>query len=336
MKVYLFTGAAGYIGSHTAYAFLRSCDCKIIILDNLSTGFIENIFFLQWSFSNRVEFIQGNFGDRVLLESIFKQYSCKAVIHFAGSLIVAESVQKPLMYFYNNVANTLILLEAMQKFNIHRFIFSSTAAVYGEPTQKDCIAESAITYPINAYGESKLMVEKILSHFEVASSEFRSVILRYFNVAGALMDSPKLGQRTKDATHLIKIACECAVGKRKEMGIFGDDYPTYDGTCIRDYIHIDDLANAHFEALKTLEQTSRSQIFNVGYGKGFSVKEVIECVKAVSGVDFVVRIQPRRAGDPAVLVSDNKKILSSTQWRPQYANLEIICKSAYLWEKSLI
>ncbi|MDE5603776.1 MAG: UDP-glucose 4-epimerase GalE, partial [Helicobacter sp.] len=301
-----------------------------------STGFMENIIFLQQSFPNRVEFIQGNFGDKKLLESIFKNYTCEAVVHFAGSLIVSESVEKPLLYFHNNVVNTLALLEVMQKFNIHQFIFSSTAAVYGEPAQKDCIAESAITHPINAYGESKLMVEKILSHFEVALSEFRSVILRYFNVAGALMDTPKLGQRTKNATHLIKIASECAVGKRKEMGIFGSDYPTYDGTCIRDYIHVDDLANAHFEALKTLEKTSLSQIYNVGYGKGFSVKEVIECVKSVSGVDFIVKIQPRRAGDPAILVSDNKKILETTQWRPQYANLEIICKSAYLWEKNLI
>ena len=225
----------------------------------------------------------------------------------------------------------------IQKFPIYTMLFSSTAAVYGEPmgTGTSNITEDSPTSPINAYGESKLMVEKILKHLEIANPSFKSIILRYFNVAGALMDVKGLGQRTLDATHLIKAACECAVGKRQKMQIYGTDYPTHDGTCIRDYIHIDDLAQAHFVSLKTFEQTQCSQIYNVGYGKGFSVKEVVDCVKTLSGIDFAVEIGARRAGDPAVLISNNKKILQNTPYKPLYDNLKIICESAYLWEKQL-
>ena len=334
MQTYFFTGAAGFIGSHTAYCFLKNSDCKIIVLDNLCTGFVENIQFLQKKFPNRIEFVQGNFGDSSCLETIFLKHKIDGIVHFAGSLVVSESVVNPLLYYNNNVANTLRLLEVVAKYGVNRLLFSSTAAVYGQPNFSEPISEESQTLPINPYGESKLMVEKILRDFEVANPNFRSVILRYFNVAGALSEGG-LGQRSKNATHLIKVACECACRKREKMGIFGEDYPTKDGTCIRDYIHIDDLANAHFETLKTLEKEGQSQIYNVGYGVGFSVKEVIECVKKVSGVDFEVEIQPRRAGDPAMLVSNNHKILTYTNWKPKYNDLELICKSAYEWERKV-
>ena len=335
MQHFLFTGAAGYIGSHSAYYFLKHSDCRIVIIDNLSTGFLQNINFLQEKFPNRIEFIQGNLNDEKTLCAVFSRCHFNAIIHFAASLIVSESVQQPLKYFNNNVANTINLLQIAQNFNVNHFLFSSTAAVYGEPKNKEKIKENTPKIPINPYGESKLMIEKILQALEVANPKFKSVILRYFNVAGALMDDNALGQRTKNATHLIKVACECACGKRKKMQIFGEDYPTKDGTCVRDYIHIDDLASAHFWALKALIDRNISEIYNVGYGKGFSVKEVIDCVKKVSGKNFLAESAPRREGDPSVLVSDNQKILTHTQWKPKYDDLEIICKSAYLWEENL-
>lgn len=247
-----------------------------------------------------------------------------------------ESVQNPLKYFKNNVANTTNLLQIAQNLNINQFLFSSTAAVYGEPKEHTPIKESAKPNPINPYGESKLMIEKILHSLEIANPHFKSVILRYFNVAGALMNQQgKLGQRAKNATHLIKVACECATNKRAKMQIYGEDYETKDGTCIRDYIHIDDLASAHFYALQALLESQTSEIYNVGYGKGFSVKEVINCVKKVSGKNFIVESTNRREGDPSILVSDNCKILSQTKWRPKFNQLETICESAYLWEKTL-
>ncbi|CAM3542397.1 UDP-glucose 4-epimerase GalE [Helicobacter sp. UBA3407] len=336
MQIYFFTGAAGYIGSHTAYYFLKNSDCKIVIFDNLSSGFRENVEFLMQTFPQRVEFVQGDLGDSMALENVLKSCCFDAIIHFAASLIVQESVQNPLKYFQNNVANTTNLLQITQKFAINKFLFSSTAAVYGEPKEHSPIQESAIPNPINPYGESKLMIEKILYALQVANPNFKSVILRYFNVAGALMDKQgALGQRTKNATHLIKVACECATNKRAKMQIFGSDYETRDGTCIRDYIHIDDLASAHFFALQSLLESQTSEIYNVGYGKGFSVKEVIDCVKKVSGKDFVVESAKRREGDPSVLVSDNHKILSKTKWQPQFNQLEMICRSAYLWEEKL-
>lgn len=336
MQTYLFTGAAGYIGSHTAYYFLKNSVCKIIIFDNLSTGSIKNIEFLQNTFSNRVVFIQGDLSDTNALQEVFSKYAIKAIVHFAASLIVQESVLNPLLYFRNNVANTTNLLEVAQSFGVNYFLFSSTAAVYGEPKAKDKILETQEKNPINPYGESKLMIEKILKALEVANPNFKSVILRYFNVAGALMDvKGALGQRVINATHLIKVACECAVNKREKMAIFGNDYATNDGTCVRDYIHIDDLASAHFYALETLMETNFSEVYNVGYGRGFSVKEVIACVKKVSKKDFIVENAKRREGDPAMLVSDNTKILKQTKWKPKYDALETICESAYFWEEKL-
>ena len=296
MHTFLFTGAAGYIGSHTAYYFLKNSNCQIVIFDNLSTGFKENVEFLQEQFLDRIIFIQGDLGDNEALNALFMRFKFDGILHFAASLIVQESVQKPLLYFKNNVANTIALLQFAQDFKVCHFLLSSTAAVYGEPKDDAPLTEDAPKMPINPYGESKLMMETILKDLESANPDFKTVILRYFNVAGALMDGDShLGQRNKNATHLIKIASQCATNKRKKMQIFGTDYPTKDGTCIRDYIHVDDLASAHFWALHKLIETGESAIYNVGYNRGFSVKEVIACMKKISKNDFLVESAPRRS-----------------------------------------
>lgn len=344
MPYLLLTGGSGYIGSHTAYAFLKNTDYHIVIVDDLSTGFKENITYLQECFKDRVTFIQSNINDIAKMLQLFKQYHFEAVIHFAASLIVGESVLKPLEYYTNNTLNTTQLISLCIESGIQKFIFSSTAAVYGEPDISLIpIDENAPLLPINPYGASKMMSERVLRDTSLAISSFKYVALRYFNVAGANMDnSPAilsahkgLGQRSKNATHLIKVACECACGKRESMSIFGTDYPTKDGTCIRDYIHIDDLANAHLESLRYLQNTNTSNIFNVGYSQGYSVKEVIEIVKSLSGVNFKVIESARREGDAIALSAKNDKILSLTQWIPKYNDLRIIVKSAYEWEKSL-
>ncbi|BCD60561.1 UDP-glucose 4-epimerase [Nitratiruptor sp. YY08-14] len=258
-----------------------------------------------------------------------------AIIHFAAALIVPESVENPLKYYLNNTANTANLIQEAMENGVKKFIFSSTAAVYGEP---ECvpmggIKEEAPTYPINPYGQSKLMSEQILKDTANAYSDFKYVALRYFNVAGADIEG-KIGQSTKDATHLIKVAAEAALGKREKMYIFGDDYPTPDGSCIRDYIHVDDLSQAHLDALEYLDK-EKSDVFNVGYGRGYSVKEVIEMMKKVSGVDFPVEITGRRAGDPAILIANSQKIQQKMGWKPKYDDLELICKTALEWEKKL-
>ena len=252
-----------------------------------------------------------------------------------------ESVENPIKYYLNNTANTTNLIKCAKDSNVKKFIFSSTAAVYGEPKSlpKEGIGEEYETKPINPYGQSKLMSERVLIDSAKAYG-FKYIIFRYFNVAGADINyenetlSPRMGQSFPNATHLIKIASECAAKKREKMYIFGDDYPTKDGTCIRDYIHVDDLASAHVEALEYLEEND-SDIFNCGYGRGFSVKEVIETLKSAVGQDFVVQMAPKRAGDPAMLISDNRKILNKMGWRPKYDDLALICQSAYEWERRL-
>lgn len=342
MKHILFTGAAGYIGSHTALAFLGQTDCKITIIDNLQSGFMENVAFLKARFCERVEFTQMDLGDFGAVAKLFQSNKFDAVVHFAASLIVPESVAKPLLYYSNNTKNTLNLIANCVEFCVNRFIFSSTAAVYGEPKIMP-VSEDSPIHPINPYGASKMMSEMILRDIALANDDFRFVALRYFNVAGAYgkndyaqSNSIKvagLGQRSANATHLIKVACECAVGKRPSMSIFGEDYETKDGSCIRDYIHIDDLANAHLSAFEFLESGNKSAVFNVGYGKGFSVKEVVAKVKEISGVDFKVVKSPRREGDPAVLISNNAKILAQTSWRPKFDDINYIIKSAFEWEK---
>lgn len=343
MSYLLFTGGGGYIGSHTAYYFLKHTDYNVVIVDDLSTGFKENIAYLQECFKERVIFVQSNINNQKNMRSLFGTYDFEAVIHFAASLIVGESVLKPLEYYTNNTLHTTQLIALCVEFNVKKFIFSSTAAVYGEPDMSLIpIDENAPLLPINPYGASKMMSERVLRDTSLAIKDFEYVALRYFNVAGANMDNTTallsshkgLGQRSKNATHLIKVACECACGKRESMGIFGTDYPTKDGTCIRDYIHIDDLASAHLEALHYLKRNQGSNVFNVGYSQGYSVKEVIGVVKEVSGVDFKVIESVRREGDPIALSAKNDKILSLTQWKPRFDDLKIIVESAYIWEKS--
>ncbi|WP_027327632.1 UDP-glucose 4-epimerase GalE [Helicobacter pametensis] len=337
----LFTGGSGYIGSHTAYEFLSQTDAQITIIDDLSTGFVQNFQYLKHKFPSRIELIEANLNQLQLINQVMQEHHFDAVIHFAASLIVSESVKDPLKYYINNTLNTTNLIYLCIQNHIQKFLFSSTAAVYGEPASNP-VNENAQTHPINPYGASKLMSEQVLRDASLAH-DFTYVALRYFNVAGAnahntpeeLANSSGLGQRSLDATHLIKVASECAVGKRPKMAIYGQDYPTPDGTCIRDYIHINDLANAHLSAFEYLCSSQDSQIFNVGYNQGYSVKEVIETMKEVSGVDFEVEMGPAREGDPAQLISSNQKLLSYTNWKPKYNDLHLICKSAYEWEKSL-
>lgn len=343
MQKFLFTGASGYIGSHTAFWFLTHIrDCHIVIYDNLSTGFAQNHEYIASIFGDRVRFIQGDVGDTQKLSALMAREHFSAVVHFAASLIVSESVGIPLTYYKNNTLNTTLLIELCVKHHINNFIFSSTAAVYGEPDANLVpVREHTPLAPINPYGASKMMSERVLMDTHCAYPQFNYVILRYFNVAGAssantleILESSKgLGQRSKNATHLIKVACECACGLRESMSIFGRDYDTKDGTCVRDYIHIDDLANAHLSALTYLIQHNTSEIFNVGYGRGYSVLEVIDMVKKISGVDFAVLDSARRAGDPATLIADNAKICTLTDWKPRFDDLAYIITSAYEWEK---
>ena len=333
MKV-LVTGGAGYIGSHVVKLLLENTKHEITVLDSLVTGFMDTVETL-----NRIRhfnFVKADLGNWSFVRDVFLSQRFDAVIHFAASLIVPESVKNPVKYYLNNTANTINLVRLIDELKVKKFVFSSTAAVYGEPPVDKAnqgIDEDFPANPINPYGQSKLFNEKIIEDVAKASGEFKYVVFRYFNVAGA---SPDLiiGQKTKDATHLIKVASECAVGKRDKMYIFGDDYSTFDGSCIRDYIHVNDLADAHIMALDYLED-NKSDIFNVGYGRGSSVKEVIAALKKVSGVNFKVENAQRRAGDPAVLIAKNEKILKKMGWKPKYNNLEFICKTAYEWERKL-
>ncbi|MRJ03233.1 MAG: UDP-glucose 4-epimerase GalE [Epsilonproteobacteria bacterium] len=334
MEHILITGGAGYIGSHVAKELLKRGDVKLTIVDNLSTGFLETIERLE-RFYGPVEFIKLDLGDWRGVEDLLGEREFDGIIHFAAALVVPESVENPLKYYLNNTANTAHLIKTAIESGVEKFIFSSTAAVYGEPESipPTGIPEEAPTVPINPYGRSKLMSEQILSDAARAHSKFRYIALRYFNVAGADVEG-KIGQSTRNATHLIKVAAQTALGKRERMYIFGDDYPTPDGTCIRDYIHVDDLALAHLEALDYLEGHGDG-VFNVGYGRGYSVREVIETMKRVSGRDFPVSIAPRRPGDPAILIADSSRLRRETSWKPKYDDLELICRTALEWEEQL-
>ena len=323
----LITGGAGYIGSHVVKQLGEKTDYNLTVLDNLVTGFKSAVLY--------GDFIKADLSNFDEIEGIFKARKFDAVIHFAASLIVPESVKDPLKYYLNNTANTANLIKMCVKYGVNNFVFSSTAAVYGEPDiSKMPITENSLLSPINPYGMSKLMSETILRDASKAYKDFNYIALRYFNVAGAALDG-KIGQSTKDATHLIKVAAETALGKRDKIYIFGDDYPTFDGTCIRDYIHVEDLSDAHLKALSFLQENKKSDIFNCGYGHGFSVKEVVNTMKEVSGVDFKVEITKRREGDPAVLIAGNKKIKEKLNWTPKYDDLKLICKSALEWEKKI-
>ncbi|AQW86251.1 UDP-glucose 4-epimerase GalE [Campylobacter pinnipediorum subsp. caledonicus] len=324
----LITGGAGYIGSHTLKAFLKENKHNITVIDNLSKGSKKAIDTLLSV--GKFDFIKASLEDD--LSEIFTKGKFDAIIHFAAFIEVFESTKDPLKYYLNNTANVAKILRYCKEFGVDKFVFSSTAAVYGEPDVSE-VGERDNTLPINPYGMSKLMSEKIIQDYAVSNKNFRFAILRYFNVAGADEDG-LLGQNYPNATHLIKIATQTALKKRDNMAIFGSDYDTKDGTCIRDYIHVNDLADAHLSALEYIQNNS-SEIFNVGYGKGFSVKEVINKVKDVSGVDFSVFDNPRRDGDPAILIAKSEKIKALTGWKPKRDNLELIIKTALEWERKI-
>ena len=321
----LVTGGAGYIGSHVVKQLGKAGE-DVITLDNLSTGFKDAVLY--------GELIVGDTGDKDCVSKIFKEHNISTVMHFAAHTIVPESVSNPLKYYANNTCNTRNLLECCQQFGVNQFVFSSTAAVYGIPDSTTPITEEAPTSPINAYGTSKLMSEWMMRDLAFAT-DFKYVALRYFNVAGCDPEG-QIGQSTPNATLLTKVACEVAVGKRDEMYIFGTDYPTKDGTGVRDYIHVEDLAAAHLDALQYLRQPSaESQILNCGYGHGFSVREVIDMVNKVNGKPIKVVEKPRRAGDPPELIADSSRAQSILNWQPEYDDLEIIAKTALQWEQHL-
>ncbi len=321
MKI-LITGGAGYIGSHVVKALGQSGH-ELIIYDNLSTGHSQAVTYGK--------LVVGDLSDTLRLEELFKEENFEAVLHFAGSIVVPESVSNPVKYYQNNTVNSLSLITLCGKYKVHKFIFSSTAAVYGMPENGVC-SEGSTLAPINPYGQSKLMTEFMLKDISNAS-DLRFVILRYFNVAGADVDG-RIGQSFPEATHLIKVACEVATGKRKSINVFGTDYPTPDGTCIRDYIHVSDLADAHVKALEYLARGGASEILNCGYGHGQSVKEVLSRVKEITGKEISIISSERRPGDACSLTSEASRIGKVIGWKPKYDDLNIIIKSAYEWEKN--
>ena len=320
----LVTGGAGYIGSHMVYELLDAGE-RVVVLDNLSTGFRRSV-------PSGVPLVVGDAGDMRLVRAIVGRHEVSSIIHFAGSIVVPESVADPLGYYQNNTAKTRNLIEAAVASGVRHMIFSSTAAVYGMPRETP-VRESAELKPMSPYGSSKLMSEIMLADAARAHG-LGYVALRYFNVAGA---DPlgRTGQSTPQATHLLKVACETATGKRPYMEVFGGDYETRDGTCIRDFIHVKDLARAHVAALRHLRSGGGSDTFNCGYGRGYSVREVIAAVKRVSGVDFEVRQAPRRPGDPAAIIASNEKIRATLGWQPTLDDLDAIVDHALAWESRL-
>ena len=320
----LVTGGCGYIGSHVVRQ-LSEAGYQVVVYDNLSTGF-------QDALLHGEKLIQADLADRDTLAEAFRTYSFKTVLHFAAAIVAPESVSLPLKYYGNNTRNTLGLLETCVGFGVERFIFSSTAAVYGFP-EGGIASEETLLAPINPYGTSKLMSEWMLRDVATAHG-LNYVALRYFNVAGA-DPLARIGQRTPEATHLIKIACQTALGQRSQASIYGTDYPTPDGTGIRDYIHIEDLAAAHLAGLGYLDKGGESTAINVGYGQGSSVREVLAMVKQVSGVDFKVVEEGRRPGDPACLIAQAEKIGQLTDWKPRFNSLQTIVEDAWRWESKL-
>jgi len=319
----LVTGGAGYIGSHVV-AMLHEAGYPVVAYDDLSSGH-------RWAVRD-AELIVGDLGDRERLEAVLAGTRFAAVLHFAANIWVGESVREPAKYYRNNVVNALNLFEFAARHGVGSFVFSSTAAVYGEPETMP-VEETAPLAPINPYGASKMMAERILA--DVASAAgLRYVILRYFNVAGANVEG-RIGEATPNNSHLVKVACEAALGIRPGIAINGVDYPTRDGTCVRDYLHVEDLASAHIEALRHLERGGSSEVFNCGYGHGFSVREVLDAVARVSGVAMRIEEGARRPGDPAVLVASNAKIREVLGWQPRYDDLEAIVRTAWQWEQRL-
>lgn len=320
----LVSGGAGYIGSHMVLELLDRGE-RVVVLDDLSTGF-------WWAVPKEAVFVQGDISDQALLARVIAEHGVEAIAHFAARIVVPESVTDPLGYYLANTVKTRSLLESAVRGGVRQVIFSSTAAVYGEPAVSP-VPEETLLDPINPYGRSKLMSEWMLADAARAHG-LTYVALRYFNVAGA-DPRGRSGQSSPNATHLIKVACQAALGQRAGLEIFGTDYPTPDGTCVRDYIHVTDLARAHLAALDHLRGGGRSLTLNCGYGQGYSVAEVTEVVKRVSGVDFPVTLSPRRAGDPASLVAKADRIRSELGWAPEHDDLEQIVRQALDWEEKL-
>ncbi len=324
-KGILVTGGAGYIGSHVVKQLGEAGYDNIVVLDNLSKGFRDAVLY--------GELVVGDTGDRELVGRLLREYAIDSVLHFAAHTIVPESVANPLKYYGNNTCSTRNLLQCCAEAGVRHFIFSSTAAVYGIP-QTIPVTEDAPKQPINPYGTSKLMSEMMLQDL-AAASELRFVILRYFNVAGCDPEG-RIGQSTPEATLLTKVACEAALGVREQVAIFGTDYPTPDGTGIRDYIHVEDLADAHLKALDYLAAGGDSVVLNCGYGHGYSVREVLDAVEKAHGAPLPIVEQARRAGDPPSLVADASRARQLLGWTPRYDDLDVIVSTALAWEKKLL
>ena len=321
----LVTGGAGYIGSHAVLALIDA-GWGVVVIDNLTTGF-------RWAVHEDAAFVEGDIGDMALVERVVADHGVRGIMHFAGSIIVPESVENPLKYYRNNTANSRALIEAAVRRGVPHFIFSSTAATYGEPEESP-VREDSPKRPINPYGMSKLMTEIMLAD-TAAAHPINYCALRYFNVAGA-DPRGRSGQSTAGATHLIKVAVEAALGKRGHVAVFGTDYDTPDGTGVRDYIHVSDLAAAHVLALEALMADPRRNLtLNCGYGRGFSVLEVLDAVDRVTNMTIERRLEARRAGDPPALISDNRAILETLPWKPAHADLDGIVRDALAWERKL-
>lgn len=322
----LVTGGAGYIGSHMVWELLDHEE-DVVVVDNLVTGF-------EWAVPNNVPLIKEDVGDQKRMEQVIVDHNVDSIVHFAGSVVVPESMEDPLKYYQNNTGNSRNLVAAAVNIGVKKFIFSSTAAVYGTPMTSGPISENAILNPMSPYGTSKLMTELMIRD-TAAAHDLSYVILRYFNVAGCDIEG-RTGQSTDGATHLIKVACEAAAGKRQFMKVFGTDYDTPDGSCIRDFIHVNDLVNAHYVALKFLGDGGRNFTANCGYSKGYSVLEVIDTVKRVSGNDFRVVNSERRAGDIPALTANAFRLRDRLSWSPRHDDLDMIVSSALAWEKKLL
>ncbi len=321
----LVTGGAGYIGSHMVLELISAGE-EVVVLDNLTTGFRASV-------AKEAKLVIGDIGDQELVEQIIREHGVEAVIHFAGSIIVPESVTDPLKYYSNNTAKSRDLLAACVACGVKHFIFSSSAAVYGNP-ETNPVFEDARLEPVSPYGTSKLMTELMLRDVS-AAHDISYAALRYFNVAGA-DPRGRIGQSTPEATHLIKVACQAALGARPFMEVYGTDYPTGDGTCIRDYIHVSDLARAHLLALVHMRENSGNIVMNCGYGRGFSVLEVVKAVEKAAGHGFDVRMAPRRAGDPAAIVAGAGFVRDVLGWKPEHDDLCEIVAHAYAWEHRLV
>ena len=321
----LVTGGAGYIGSHTVDALVQAGE-SVVVIDDLSTGLSD---FLP----EGVPLLVGDAGDGDLVEGVIAQHRVESIIHLAGSVVVPDSMRDPLQYYRNNTMTTRSLLNAAVRTGVNRFIFSSTAAVYGTPDQMP-VPEHAPTRPLSPYGSSKLMTE-IMLHDVASAHGMDYIVLRYFNVAGA-DPLARMGLATNGATHLLKIAVEAATGQRAKIDVFGTDYPTPDGSCIRDFVHVSDLAQAHRAALSHLRRGGTSATLNCGYGRGYSVLETIEAVRRISGRNFAVQYAPRRPGDIMAMVADVRRIRATLDWTPRYDDLDTIASHALAWEERLL